>query len=189
MWPHVSNHIFLYTCMQNTRLRTVYWQRKWPLLSPVREIMALERKRMALGCGCGLRHVLRSFNGAVQRRIATLTVTMLISSCWQLCSEVELRRIFDVCKRWANSGFACSCKENMVRYIRPHRRFAHCSCKNAALTLDLGLSASVAGSCCIFTLTVRQPPILATCIEIYYFFTNACETQVGSPFTDIENAS
>ena len=29
---------------------------------------------------------------------------MLISSCWQLSSEVELRRIFDVCKRWANSG-------------------------------------------------------------------------------------
>ena len=35
----------------------------------------------------------------------------------------------------------------MVRYIRPHGRFAHCSCKNAAWTLDLGLSASAAGSC------------------------------------------
>ena len=35
-----------------------------------------------------------------------------------------------------------------------------------ALTLDLGLSASAASSCCIFTLTVRQPPVLASCIEI-----------------------
>ena len=51
----------------------------------------------------------------------------------------------------------------------PHRRFAHCSCKNAALNLDLGLSASAAGSCCIFTLAVRQPPVLASYIEIYYF--------------------
>ena len=50
----------------------------------------------------------------------------------------------------------------MVRYMRPHGRFAHCSCKNAALTLDLGL--------CIFTLAVRQPPVLASCVEIYYFF-------------------
>ena len=38
-----------------------------------------------------------------------------------------------------------------------------------ALTFDLGLSASVAGSCCIFTLAVRQPPVLASCIEIYYY--------------------
>ena len=37
------------------------------------------------------------------------------------------------------------------------------------ITLDLGLSASAAGSCCIFTLAVRQPPVLASCIEIYYF--------------------
>ena len=35
----------------------------------------------------------------------------------------------------------------MVRYVRPHGRFAHYSCKNA----------------------VRQPPVLASCIEIYYF--------------------
>ena len=65
-----------------------------------------------------LSHGLRSFNGAVQHRLPTLTVTMLISSCWQLSIEVELRRIF-----------------------------AHCKCKNAA---------------------VRQPPVLASCIEIYY---------------------
>ena len=126
--------LFLYTCMQNPRLRTVYRQRKWPLLAPVRKIMALGRKRMA--------------NGAVQRCIVTLTVTMLISSCWQLSSEVELRRIFDVCKRWANSGSHEFVKKNMVRYMRPHGRFAHC----------------------IFTLTVRQPPVLASCIEVNYFF-------------------
>ena len=41
--------------------------------------------------------------------------------------------------------------------------------QNAALTLDLGLSASAAGLCYIFTLAVRQPPVLASCIEIYYF--------------------
>ena len=117
-----------------------------------------------------LTHGLRGFNGAIQRRLATLTVTMLISSCWQLSSEVELRRIFDVCKRWANSGSHEFVKKNMVRYLRPHGQFAHCSCKHATLTLDLGLSVSAAGSCCIFTLAVRQPPVLASCIEIYYSF-------------------
>ena len=74
-----------------------------------------------------LTHGLRGFNGAIQRRLATLTVTMLISSCWQLLSEVELRHIFDVYKRWANSGSHEFVKKNMVRYVRPHGRFAHCS--------------------------------------------------------------
>ena len=110
-------------------------------------------------------HGLRGFNGAVQRRLATLTVTILIWSCWKLSSEFELRRIFDVCKRWANSGSHEFVKKNM----RPHGRFAHCSCKNAALSVDLGISASAAGSCCVFTLAVRQPPVLTSCIEIYYF--------------------
>ena len=84
-----------------------------------------------------LTHGLRGFNGAVQRRLARLTVTMFISSCWQLLSEVQyrpLRRIFDVCKRWANSGSHEFVKKNMIRYMRPHGRFAHCSCKNAALS-------------------------------------------------------
>ena len=36
------------------------------------------------------------------------------------------------------------------------------------MQLLLSISASVAGSCCIFTLAVRQPPVLASCIEIYY---------------------
>ena len=72
-----------------------------------------------------LTHGLRGFNGAVQRRLATLTVTMLVSSCWQLSSEVELRRIFDVCKRWANSGSHEFVKKNMVRYTRPHLQCAN----------------------------------------------------------------
>ena len=54
--------------------------------------------------------------------------------------------------------------------------------KNAALTFDLGLSASAASSCCIFTLAVRQPPVLASCIEIYYLLTtHECE-QEGTYF-------
>ena len=116
-----------------------------------------------------LTHGLRGFNGAVQRRLAALTVTMLISLCWQQLSEVELRRISDICKQWANSGSHEFVMQNKVRYMRPHARFAHCSCKNAALTLDLGLSASAADSCCIFTLAVRPPPVLTSRIEIYYF--------------------
>ena len=117
-----------------------------------------------------LTHSSRGCNGAVQRRLATLTVTMLISSCWQLSSEVELRRIFDVCKRWANSGSHEFVKKNMVRYMRPQGRFAHCSCKNVAWTRGRGRrQAEVEGECCIFTLAVRQPPVLASCIEIYYF--------------------
>ena len=114
-------------------------------------------------------HDLCGFNRAVQRRLAMLTGTMLISSCWQLSSEFELRCIFDVCEWWANSGSHEFIKKNMVRYMRSHGRFAHCSFKNAALTFDLGLSASAACSCYIFTLAVRQPPGLASCIEIYYF--------------------
>ena len=45
-----ANIIYLYTCMQNPRLRTVYRQRKWPLLAPVRKIMALGPKKMAREC-------------------------------------------------------------------------------------------------------------------------------------------
>ena len=59
-------------------------------------------------------------------------------------------------------------KKNVVRYMRPHGRFAHCSCKNAALTLDFDLSTSAAGSRCIFTLGGRQSTVLASRIEIYY---------------------
>ena len=44
------------------------------------------------------KHGLRGFIGAVQRRLATQMVTMLTSR-WQVLSEDELRRIFDVYKR------------------------------------------------------------------------------------------
>ena len=71
--------------------------------------MALGRKIIALGCQmfhysvkCST-YGLRGFIDAVQLRLATQTVTML-KSCWQVLSEVELRRIFNVCKRWANSS-------------------------------------------------------------------------------------
>ena len=81
-----------------------------------------------------LTHGLRGFNGAVQRRLATLTVTMLISSCWQLSSEVKLRRIFDVCKRWANSGFACICKEKSGLIREATRAIRSLLVWNAVLT-------------------------------------------------------
>ena len=45
-------------------------------------------------------------------------------SCWQVLSEVELRRIFDVYKRCVNSGFACICNEKygpIYEAIRPIR--------------------------------------------------------------------
>ena len=102
--------------MQNPRLRTVYRQRKSPLPAPVRKIRALGRKIMPLGCQvfhysvkCS-KHGLRGFIDVAQRRLETQPVTMLMSR-WQVLSEVELRRIFDICKRWANSSFACICKE------------------------------------------------------------------------------
>ena len=102
--------------MQNSRLRTVYRQRKWPLPALVRKIIALGRKIMVLGCQvfhysvkCS-KHGLRAFIDAVPLRLATQTFTMLMS-CWQKLSELELRRIFDVCKWWANSNFACIYEE------------------------------------------------------------------------------
>ena len=108
--------LFLYTFTQNPRLRTVYRQQKWPLPAPVRKVMALGRKITALGCqvfhfivNCS-EHGLRGFIDAVQRHLATQIVIML-TSCWQMLSEFELRRIFDVFKRWANSSFVCICKE------------------------------------------------------------------------------
>ena len=36
-----SRYIFVYTCMQDPRLRTIYRQRKWRFPAPVRKIMAL----------------------------------------------------------------------------------------------------------------------------------------------------
>ena len=64
----------------------------------------------------------------------------------KFCALVREEAIFAVCKRCANEGLHACVKKNMVRYMRPHGRFAYC----------------------IFTLAVRQPPVLASCIEIYY---------------------
>ena len=67
-------------------------------------------------------------------------------------------------------------KKNMVRYMRPHGRFAYWSCEKAAFTLKLSLAASA--SYCIFTLAVREPSVLASCIEIYYLLSlNDAETK------------
>ena len=59
--------------------------------------------------------------------------------------------------------------KNMFRYMRPHERSAHYSCENSAPNLDLGLPALAARSCWIITLAVRETPLLASYIEIYYF--------------------
>ena len=88
-----------------------FWRNFWESL---RKFLRKSEKYFHQG------HGLRGFNGTDQRRPATLTVTMLISSCWQLLSKVELRRIFDVRKRWANSGSYEFVKKNMVRYLMPH---------------------------------------------------------------------
>ena len=66
----------------------------------------------------------------------------------------------------------CICKE---KYGSIHEAtlascIAYWSCEKAALTLNLGLAASAADSNCIFTLAVHEPPVLASCIEIYNFF-------------------
>ena len=100
---------FLYICMQNPRLRTVYRQRKWPFAAPVRKITSLGCQVFHYSVKCS-QSDLRGFIDAVKHRLATQTVIMLTSR-WQVLSGVELRRIFDVCKRWANSSFGCICKE------------------------------------------------------------------------------
>ena len=61
-------------------------------------------------------------------------------------------------------------------------RLAHCKCKNAALTLDLGLSASAARSCCIFTRAVSESPVWPHVLN-HIFLYKFMRTRVGSPFT------
>ena len=92
-----------------THLRTVYRGCKWSLLAPVRKIMTLRCQVFHFSVKCS-KHGLRGFIDAVQRRPATQAITMF-TSCWQVLSEIELRRISNVCKRWANSSFAWICKE------------------------------------------------------------------------------
>ena len=41
---------FFFTHAYKTLVCAPFRQRKWPLLAPVRKIMALGRKKMALGC-------------------------------------------------------------------------------------------------------------------------------------------
>ena len=59
--------------------------------------------------------------------------------------------------------------------------------KNFNLISMADRQRSAVGSCCIFTLAVRQPPVwphVSKRIFLYKFM----RTRVGSPFTDIENA-
>ena len=103
----------------------------------------LERKCLTRG--------LRGFNGAVRRRLATLIVTMLyrrVDSCWVKLSFGAFSMSVNGKPTRVSHAFV---KKNKVRYIRPHGRFTH-------------------HSCCIFTLAMRQPLVLASCIEIYYFW-------------------
>ena len=72
----------------------------------------------------------------------------ILTTCWQVLSKVELRRIFDAVNSEPTRVSHAFLKKNMVRYTRLHGRFTHC----------------------IFTLAVRKPPVLAFCIEIYYSF-------------------
>ena len=104
---------------------------------------------------------------SVECRLATQTVTTS-TSYWQVLSEVKLRRIFDVCKRRANSSFACICKKKEWFHTWGHVGDSLTDCVKKQH--DLGLAASAAGLSCIFTLAVREPPVLASCIEIYYLF-------------------
>ena len=55
---------------------------------------------------------------------------------------------FSECKRWANSGFACICKE---KYGSIHEA-------TWVIRSLLGLLPLAAGSCCTFTLAVRETP-------------------------------
>ena len=161
--------------MQNRRLRVVYRQQKWPLPVPVRKIMAPGRKIMSLGCRvfhysvkCS-KHGLRGFIDTIHGRIVTQMVTMLMSY-WQVLSEVELQRIFDIVyKRWANSSFACICTEEYGS-IHGATRTIHLLIVWKSSTYHQPQPGGLAsGSYCIFTLAVHEPPGLASCIEIYYF--------------------
>ena len=63
------------------------------------------------------------------------TVTML-TSCWQVLSKVQLRRIFDVRKRWANLGFACICEE---KYVSMHEatRAIYSQCAKSYIKISI----------------------------------------------------
>ena len=92
--------IFLYTCIQNPCLRTVYRQRKWPLPAPACIIMALGCQVFHYSVKCSKRG-LRGFYDAVQR-----------GSLMSVNGEPTR----------ASHAFV---KKNMVRCMRPHGRFAY----------------------------------------------------------------
>ena len=95
----------------------------------------------------------------------------MLTSCWQVLSEVVLRRIFDVYERWANSGFACFCKEKYGQIYEATRAIRSLLVwKFSTYTLDLGLSSSNARSCCIFTLAVRETPFWPLVLKYILFF-------------------
>ena len=54
-------------------------------------------------------------------------------------------------------------KKNMVRYMRLHGRFVHCSSENTALTVSINLSASTAGSCYVHTRGAEN-----ACLDLLY---------------------
>ena len=87
------------------------------------------------------------------------------------CALVREEDIFAVCKWCAKEGFTCMCKEivyfNTRGQIGP---LAHWECENAALTLDLCLPASPAGSCCIFTRPVSKSPVWPYVSNHIYFY-------------------
>ena len=121
-------------------------------------------QKMALGCQVFhysvkfSKHGLSGFIDVVQCRLATPTFTML-TSCWQVLSEVELRPIFDVCKQWANSSFAFICKENYGSIHEASR----------------GIRLAIMWKSSTYPqppFAVREPPVLASSIEIYYFITS-----------------
>ena len=78
--------------MQNPRLRTVYKQRKWPLLAPVRKIMALGRKTPSTSASTvGCAYMLRFYTcSAPTARFGLLYRNILISNVWPLTYSVSV---------------------------------------------------------------------------------------------------
>ena len=90
-------------------------------------------------------------------------------SCWQVLSEVELRRIFDVYKRWANSGFECICKEKygpIYEATRAIRSLFMWKFSTYLWPRPVDLDRAILLH--FHTCSARNA-VLASCIEKYYF--------------------
>ena len=104
-----------------------------------------------------------------------------------MLSEVELRRTFDVCiERWANSVFACICREKyaLIHKATPAIRslfVCKCSIYPGARPVSLGR-----GFVLHFHTRSTRNTALASSNQIYYFCTNECETRIGPPFTNMK---